>query len=274
MLNGSNNENSKFATTKKWHVIDSESKGNYSHKNPIKFLTSSLESNIFDYSDAYILVTGNITVTRTIAAAAAGGNAQRKQPLDAFRQVIFKNCAPFEDYRTEITDTFTDYANFLNTAMPMYNLIEYSENYSDTPGSSWDFKRDEIVDNPDVTNDGNAPSFKNKASIIGNTEANGTKKDVKKAAPLRHLNNFWRSLEMLLINCKVELSIKWIENFVLTSAAIGANADPTGADSVTFKITDAKIYVPIVTLAAEDNAKLSKLLGDGLKEQFVGINIR
>ena len=79
---------------------------------------------------------------------------------------------------------------------------------------------------------------------------------------------------MLLINCKVELSIKWIENFVLTSAAIGANADPTGADSVTFKITDAMIYVPIVTLAAEDNAKLSKLLGDGLKEQFIGINIR
>ena len=66
LLNGSDNENSKFAT-KKWYVIDSESKGNYSHKNPIIFLTSSLESNLFDYSDAYILVTGNITVTRTVA---------------------------------------------------------------------------------------------------------------------------------------------------------------------------------------------------------------
>ena len=67
LLNDSNNENSKFAT-KKWYIIDNESKGNYSHENPIKFLTSSLESSLCDYSDAYILVTGNITVTRTIAS--------------------------------------------------------------------------------------------------------------------------------------------------------------------------------------------------------------
>ena len=83
LLNGSDNENSKFAT-KKWYVIDSESKGNYSHENPIKFLTNSLESSLCDSSDAYILVTANITVTRTIAAtaaaaaAAAVGNSQRK----------------------------------------------------------------------------------------------------------------------------------------------------------------------------------------------------
>ena len=95
-LNGSDNQNSKFAT-KKWYVIDSESKGNYSHENPIKFLTSSLESGLCDYSDAYILVTGNITVTRPIAAAAAGANTQTKQPLTAATQVIFKNCAPIED---------------------------------------------------------------------------------------------------------------------------------------------------------------------------------
>ena len=87
MLNGSDNENSKF-TTKRWYVIDSESKGNYSHPDPIKFLTKSIESSLCDYSDAYILVTGNITVTRTIATA-AGGDSQRKQPLDAATQVIF-----------------------------------------------------------------------------------------------------------------------------------------------------------------------------------------
>ena len=74
LLNGSDNENSKFAT-KKWYVIDSESKGNYSKDDPIKFLTKSLESSLCDYSDAYILVTGNITVTRTIAAAAAAAGA-------------------------------------------------------------------------------------------------------------------------------------------------------------------------------------------------------
>ena len=80
LLNGSNSENSKFAT-KMWYVIVSESKGSYSHENPIKFLTSSLESNLCDYSDAYILVNGNITVIRTVAAA-AGGNVERKQLLD------------------------------------------------------------------------------------------------------------------------------------------------------------------------------------------------
>ena len=83
LLNGSDNENSKFAT-KKWYIIDSESKGNYSHEDEIKFLTSSLESSLCDYSDAYILVTGNITVTRTIAAAAAaaaGADPQKNNHL-------------------------------------------------------------------------------------------------------------------------------------------------------------------------------------------------
>ena len=85
LLNGSDNEN--FGT-KKWYVIDRDSKGKYSHENPVKFLASSLESNLCDYSDAYILLTGNITAT----------------PNNAATQVAFKNCAPFEDCRTEIND--------------------------------------------------------------------------------------------------------------------------------------------------------------------------
>ena len=87
LLNDTGNENTKF-WLKKWYVIDSESKGNYSDKNEIKFLISSLESNLCDYSDAYILVTGNINVT--------GGDANTK--------VAFKNCAPFRKCRTEIND--------------------------------------------------------------------------------------------------------------------------------------------------------------------------
>ena len=83
--------------------------------------------------------------------------------------------------------------------MPMYNLIEYSDNYSDTSGSLWNFKRDEIINNADMTNDDNAPSFKHKASFIGNTGANGTKNGVKIAVPLKYSSNFWRSLEMPLI---------------------------------------------------------------------------
>ena len=138
--------------------------------------------------------------------------------------------------------------------MPMYNLIEYSDNYSDTSGGLWQFKRDEIVNNADVTNDDNSPSIKHKASLIGNTEDNGTKKGVKIDLPLKYLRNFWRSLEMPLINCKVELSLNWTERCLLTVA-----------NTAIFKITDAKRYVPIATLLAEDNAKLSKLLGERCK---------
>ena len=87
--------------------------------------------------------------------------------------------------------------------MPIYNLIEYSDNYSDSSGSLWRFKRDEVVNNEDVTNNDNAPSFKYKASLITDTEANETKNGVKIAVPLKYLSNFWRSLEMPLINCKI-----------------------------------------------------------------------
>ena len=106
LLNSSENEYSKFAT-KKWYVIDSESKGIYSHENPIKFLTSLLESSLCDYSDAYVLVTGNI------AGVGADNNTK----------VAFKNCATFRKCRTEIHETFIDEAEHINIAMVMYNLI-------------------------------------------------------------------------------------------------------------------------------------------------------
>ena len=263
LLSGLDNESAKIAT-KKWHIIDSESKDNYSHHshlNPIKLLINSIESSLSDYSDAYILVTRNIAVRRTIA----GNPVQRKQVPTEATQVVFKNCAPFEKCSTEIDDTLVDEANFINITMLMYNLIEYSDNYSDTSGSLWGFKRDELVDNANLTNDDNAPSFKYKATLIGNIETDGRKKGVKTAQPLKYLSSFWRSLEMPWINFKVELSLNWIKNCVLTTAQTDANANNTGADSATFKITDAKLYVPIVTLSAEDNAKLLKLLGEGFK---------
>ena len=84
--------------------------------------------------------------------------------------------------------------------MPMYNLIEYSENYSNTSGSLWGFRRDEIVNNAEnLSNDDNALSFKYKTSIIGNIEYNGRKNGVKTAALLKYVSNFWRSFEMSLI---------------------------------------------------------------------------
>ena len=114
-----------------------------------------------------------------------------------------------------------------------------------------------------MTNDGNAPLFRYKANLIANTKADGTKKGVKIAVPLKYLSNLWRSLEMPLINCKVDLSLKGIENCLLITAEIGVNADATGADSATLGITDPKLYVPIVILSAEDNVKLVKQLNEG-----------
>ena len=136
------------------------------HHDPIKFLTGLLESNVCDYSDAYILVTGDIAVKRRNVADTADIE------LAAATQAAFKSCAPFKDWRTEINGTFVDYADFINIAIPMYNLIEYSDNYSDTLGSLWGFKRDKVTNNADVTNDNNAPSFKYKAILIDNTKAN------------------------------------------------------------------------------------------------------
>ena len=124
LLNNSENEYSTFAT-KNWYIIDSESKDNYSDQNQITFLTNSLESSLCDYSDTYILLRGDFSVT--------GGNNNAK--------VAFKNCAPFNKCRTEINETFADEADIINITMPMYNLLEYSDNYSDTSGSLWNFKR-------------------------------------------------------------------------------------------------------------------------------------
>ena len=132
------------------------------------------------------------------------------------------------------------------------NLIECSDNYSDTSGSLWQFKRDEIdvdltVNAQHIPN--NLSSFKYKSCFI--TSRNGA----KIAVPLKYLSKFWRLLEMLLINCKLELSLKWYENCILSSLGTAA----------TFAITDTKLYVPVLTLKTEDNAKLSKLLNEGFK---------
>ena len=176
LLNNSKSEYSTFGT-KKWYIIDSESKGNYSADEEI--LTRSIESSLCDYSDAYVLVTGNINV--------AGGNDDTK--------VAFKNYAPFEKCRTEINETFVDDAQHINIAMPMYSLIEYSDNYFDTSSSLWQFKRDEIEGDVDLTVDAqhipnNSSSFKYKSSFM--TNRNG----VKIVVPLKYLSNFWRSLEI------------------------------------------------------------------------------
>ena len=141
--------------------------------------------------------------------------------------------------------------------MPMFNLIEYSDNYSDTSGSLWHFKRDEQSMNdgsPANVTTADSSSFKYKSSFFKRLENDGSGifKNVKIAVPLKYLRNFWRSLEMLIINCKTYLELNWSEDCVM----------PTITD-ITFKIKNTKLYVPIVTLSSKDNAKLVKLLVSG-----------
>ena len=137
----------------------------------LKFETGTIKSSLCDYSDAFILVTENITVD-------ANNNTD----------VAFKNCALFSTCTTKTNDVFVDEANHIYIAMPMYNLIEYSDNYSDTSGSLWQFKRDEVpANNADLTID-NSQSFKYKATLLGKTanaanNANSSVKDTKIVVP-------------------------------------------------------------------------------------------
>ena len=180
LLSDSSNEESKFAT-KKWYVIDSQAtKGKYKQGDTIKFETETIKSSLCDYSDAFILVTGNITVA-----------------TNNDTDVAFKNCAPFSTCTTKINDVFVDEANHIYIAMPMYNLIEYSDNYSDTSGSLWQFKRDEVpANNADLTID-NSQSFKYKVALVRKTASHNNGKssveDTKIVVPSKYLSNFWRS---------------------------------------------------------------------------------
>ena len=138
-------------------------------------------------------------------------------------------------------------------------IIEYSNNYSDTSGILWQFKRDEVpAGNVDLTID-NSQSFKYKAALVGKTGnakcGNSFVKGTKLVVPLKYLSNFWRSLEMPLINCKVYLGLNWIEDCILSSAE----------NSAKFSIADAKLHVPIVTLPTKDSANLIKKLSEGFK---------
>ena len=197
---------SKFAT-KKWYVIDSQTaKGKYNQNNSIKFETETFKLSFCDYSDSFILLTRDITVAKNNDTEFAS-----------------KNCALFSTCKTEMNDVFNDEANHIDIAMTMYNLTECSDNYADTPGSLWQFERDEVpADNTDLAVN-NFESFKYKADLLGKTtsvanDSNSSAKNTKIVVPLKYPSNFWRSLEMPLINCKTHLELNWTEDCILSSA--------------------------------------------------------
>ena len=192
LIDDTSNQPSKFRTRNLVEIND-ESRGAYNVNSQVKFKTTMLKSSLCDYSDAYILVKGTISVNNTAAQGAAVNNNDKK--------VIFKNCAPFTNCISEINNTQIDNAKDIDIVMPMYNLIEYSDNYAKKTGSLWQYckdiparnNNDEIVIFRENTT---TDSFNFKAKITGQTGYDGTK-DVEIMVPLKYLSNFWRTLEML-----------------------------------------------------------------------------
>ena len=143
-----------------------------------------------------------------------------------------------------------DNAKGIDIVTPMYNLIEYSDNDGKTSGKLWQYYKHEPNDNL-----ADSESFKSKIKITGKTPDAGNEKDVDILVSLKYLSNFSRTLEMPLSNCEVSLILTWSSTCVITNS--------TGAG--TFKINDTKLYIPVVTLSTEDNAKLLQQLKSGFK---------
>ena len=197
------NQPSKFRT-RNWVEINDESRGAYNVNSQIKFKTTMLKSSLCDCSDAYILVKGTVSVNNTAATGAAVNNNDRK--------VIFKNCAPFTNCISEINNTQVGNAKDIDIVIPMYNLIEYSDNYAKTTGSLWQYCKDIPARNDNeitvFAKNNLTDSFNFKVKFTGQNGDDGTK-DVEIMVPLKYLSNFWRTLEMPLINCEVNLILTW-----------------------------------------------------------------
>ena len=242
---------SKHFGPKKWYVINDENNTNYGvdkdtgaiNPDTIKYDTRVLKPNLCDYAEGYILVDGTIRAANAV-------NATR---------LALKNCARFTKCNLEINDEHVDAAENLDIVMPMYNLIEYSDNYQDSLSALYQYKRDEPPNNNVNLTADNSTSFKYNVNLLSNIAAAGPdnarvgRLNVKIVplyhlntsiiVPLKYLSNFFRSLEMPLINCKIKLNLIWKKECVLSTAA----------DDAVFIINDKKLYVPFVTFSKEDN---------------------
>ena len=254
--------------TKKWVEVHDQSGSaddRYKPSKQIRFKTSMLRSDLCNFSDAYIVAKETTTVA---------------DPNDANynKKLALKSNAPFTSCISKFNNTLIDNAKDI-VIMPMYNLLEYNKNYWITEGSWWNYYRDE----PDIgvgseNNNVNysikdSKSFDYKTSITGKLEGVNTTKDVEIVVPLKYLSNFWRTLDMPLINCEINLFLTWSEKCVLTSKATrdavpaqGRNPAVAAVDNWTnaiFKTTDTKLYMPVVTLSTEDDNNFLEQLKSG-----------
>ena len=207
-----------------------------------------VRSSLCDHSDAYILVKGTITVVNTGTDAA---------PNNADNKVIFKNCAPFTSFVSRIDNTQIDDAQYIDAVMSVYNLIEYSDNHSKISRILCQFCTDVPAidvngDVTDFTEDNATDSFNLKKELTGQT------KNVEIMVLIKYVSTFQRTLAMPLINYKITLDLNWPENCVIVATNISAQA-------AIFSITDTNVYIPVVTLSTQDNAKLFEQLKAGFK---------
>ena len=240
MLDDASNQTSKFRT-KNWVEINDESRGTQNVKSQIKFKITMLKT--------YVIILMHISL---LTIRGAGDDPAPRQGDERDKGVAFKNCAPFTSCISEISDTHIDNCKDIDIVMPLYNLLEYSDNYAKTSGSLWQYYRDEPNNHL-----ADSELFNSKIKITGKTPAAGNEKVVETMVLLRYLSNFWRNIELLLVNCEVNLILTWSSTCVITNS--------TGVG--TFEVTDTKLYVPVVTLSTQENAKLLQQLKSGFKRE-------
>ena len=252
---------------RKWYIVNDHNNVNYSQgddvRSIVKFDTEIVKPFLCDYSGAYTLVTGNIKVQN-------GNDATR---------VAIKNCHPFTRASFKLNNKQVDTADNLDLTMNLYNMLEYSDNYADTTGSLYQYKRSEPRDaNGNVVSlDTTLSSFKyqsglvpkqltapNSENVPANTDpnfANARKiwKNIKIVVPLKYISNFFRNLELPLINTKLYMELNWTKFSVLY------NQDQNSM----FQITKGELHIPVVTLNTENNNKLSELLSKGFERTVV-----
>ena len=233
-----------------------------------------LRSALCNYSDVYIVVKERISVTGTENA-----NTRNKY-------LFFKNNAPFRSCISKINNTLIDSAEDIDTVMPMYNLLEYSNNFSMTSGSLWNYYRDEgndpanEIDNNDNMMNNNKRttrnSFEYKSKVIGRTPRNNNILDGEVVVLLKQLSNFWRSHDLPLINGEIEFYLTRSKDCVIskvsrTFRAVDPNVDPveygavTSTTGATFQINNAKFYVPVVTSSINGNIKFLENIKQGFE---------
>ena len=250
---------------RKWYIVNDHNNENYSQgddvQSVVKFNTEIVKPFLCDYSDAFILVIGNIKVQN-------GNDATR---------VAVKNCHPFIRASIKLNNEQVDAADNLDLTMNLCNMLEYSDSYADTTGSLYQYKRPEPRDvNGNVGNlDTTLSPFKYQSGLVqkqlttpnsenapANTNfANAHRiwKNIKIAVPLKYISNFFRNLELPLINTKMYIELNWRKYSVLY------NQDHNSI----FQIAKGELYIPVVTLNTENNNKLSELLSKGFERTVV-----